>query len=203
MKELYLVRHSAPFVKIKDRGKIPFSEFSKNMILSVDGEKNASRLCDVSELCNVDCVYSSNSSRSIETAKYIATKNNLELIVDDRLNEREFGIKYIDELPVDFNYRQFKDENYKLENGESLNDVNERFYSLLNEVNGERIVFCIHGIMLMSYLKTICDVSFKDDKFRVVFNDKEIMNGIMSNPDIFKVSFDNKKVIDIKRINIL
>lgn len=82
MRELYLVRHSAPFVKIKDIGKIAFSEF-----------------------CNVDCVYSSNSSRSTETAKYITSLNNLELIVDDRLNEREFGIKYIDELPEDFIYK--------------------------------------------------------------------------------------------------
>lgn len=203
MKELYLIRHSAPFVKIKDRGRIPFSEFSKNMILSVEGEKNASKLCNIQELSGVDAVYSSNSSRSIETAKYVAENNNLELIVDNRLNEREFGITYIDELPKNFNYNQFRDENYKLENGESLKEVNERIYNLLNEVTGERIVFCIHGVMLMSYLQTICDVCFKDDKFKVSFNGKEIMNGIMSNPDVFKIVFDNDRVIDIQRINVI
>ena len=64
MKVLYLIRHSAPFVKIKDRGRIPFSEFSKNMILSAEGEKNASKLCNIQELSGVDAVYSSNSSRS-------------------------------------------------------------------------------------------------------------------------------------------
>ena len=58
MKELYLIRHSAPFVKIKDRGRIPFNEFSKNMILSAEGEKNASKLCNIQELSGVDAVLS-------------------------------------------------------------------------------------------------------------------------------------------------
>ena len=98
MKELYLIRHSAPFVKIKDRGRIPFNEFNKNMILSAEGEKNASKLCNIQELSGVDAVYSSNSSRSIETAKYVAENNNLELIVDENYGLVEFCKNTVDNL---------------------------------------------------------------------------------------------------------
>lgn len=46
-------------------------------------------------------IYASNSSRAIETAKYLAESNNLKIKLDKRINERKFGIGYLSELPKD------------------------------------------------------------------------------------------------------
>lgn len=75
MNTIYLIRHSAPFVEIdnyEDYENVSWSEYNKNMILSVVGEENAQKLCNVEELKNINEIYASNSSRAIETAKYLA-----------------------------------------------------------------------------------------------------------------------------------
>ena len=72
------------------------------MILSVDGERKADILSKNSEFKDVDKIYSSNYARTIGTAKYIANSNNICLNVLDSLNEREFGIDFIQELPDNF-----------------------------------------------------------------------------------------------------
>ncbi len=114
MKTIYLIRHSGPFVEIdnySNGNKILWSEFNKNMILSPKGEENAKKLCNVEELKNISEIYSSNSSRAIETAKYLSELNNLKIKLDDRINERDFELK------------QFNDENYKVGYGESQKEV--------------------------------------------------------------------------------
>ena len=64
-----------------------WDEFNKNMILSPLGEENAKKLCNVNELKNIDEIYASNSSRAIETAKYLAETNNIKIKLDERINE--------------------------------------------------------------------------------------------------------------------
>ena len=105
MKTIYLIRHSAPFVEIDnyvDNDNVLWFEFNKNMILSPQGEENAKKLCNVEELKDIDEIYASNSSRAIETAKYLAECNNLKIKLDERINEREFGVDYINDLPENF-----------------------------------------------------------------------------------------------------
>ena len=206
MKIIYLIRHSGPFVEFENSNEIPWDEFNKNMILSVTGEENARKLCDVTSLKNIKNIYSSNSFRAIGTAKYLAEVNDVRLRIDNRINEREFGIEYISDLPENFVINQFKDRNLKYENGESLNDVSKRFDSFIEEIlnNGskENVLF-IHGIVLMNYLSEICSVNFDGEKFNVIFNDKLILDGKMKNPDIYKIVFDdNNKVVDVENIDI-
>ena len=85
MKTIYLIRHSGPFVEIdnySESNNVLWDEFNKNMILSPQGEENAKKLCNVDELKNIDELYSSNSSRAIETAKYLAEVNkNYQMIL--------------------------------------------------------------------------------------------------------------------------
>ena len=104
------------------------------MILSIEGEINAKKLCNIKELNKIDEVYSSNSCRAIGTAKYIAEKNNLKIKIDNRINERKLGINTINDLPKEFQHKSLCDSNLKLESGESLNEVNERFSNFLNEI---------------------------------------------------------------------
>ena len=202
MKTIYLIRHSAPFVEIENyinNDNILWNEFNKNMILSPLGEENAKKLCNVNELKNIDEIYSSNSSRAIETAKYLAETNNIKIKLDERINEREFGVKYIKDLPVDFTKLSFEDKKFKIADGESLFEVDKRFSSFINDLlNGDnnKIVIVMHGIILLSYLKTICNhFEFDGRNFNISYNGKIILDGIPKNPSIYKIEFDDNKNI--------
>ena len=208
MNTIYLIRHSAPFVEIdnyEDYENVSWSEYNKNMILSVVGEENAQKLCNVEELKNINEIYASNSSRAIETAKYLAESNNLKIKLDNRINEREFGVKYIKELPNDFTKISFDDKTFKVNDGESLNNVDHRFKSFIEDLldkDNNKIAIVTHGIILLSYLKTICNhFEFDGRNFDIRFNDNIILKGTPKNPSIYKIKFDdNKNVINVEYV---
>ena len=208
MKTIYLIRHSAPFVEIDnyvDNDNVLWFEFNKNMILSPQGEENAKKLCNVEELKDIDEIYASNSSRAIETAKYLAEYNNLKIKLDERINEREFGVDYINDLPEDFTKISFEDKTFKVNNGESLNDVDNRFKSFIKDLLGKennRIAIVMHGIILLSYLKTICNrFEFDGENFNIKYNDNIVLDGKPKNPSIYKVVFDNnQKIINVEYV---
>ena len=195
-KEIYIIRHCGPFVPLVEKEKVTFEEKSKNMILSVEAEKKMEKISKIKELENIDMIYSSDSSRAIATAKYVANNNNLPIIIDDRLNERKFGITYIDELPENIIVKQFEDENYKLDNGESLKDVINRLEVVLNEIlnnNTKRVLISLHGIGMMCFLKMFCDVKYNGEKFTVKVHEKVIFHEQIKLPEIFKLEFNENK----------
>ena len=159
---IYLIRHSGPFVEFKNAQNLTWDEFNANMTLSVEGEENAKKLCSVKELEDIKNIYSSPSSRAIATAKYIAEQNNTKIALDRRLTERSFGIKYLKDLPENFTLNQFKDKNYKLKNGESLNEVSLRFNSFIKDLikKDKDCILILHGILLLNYLSEISNFTF-------------------------------------------
>ena len=210
MKTIYLIRHSAPFVEIDnyiDNDNVLWSEFNKNMILSPQGEENARKLCNVEELKEINEIYASNSSRAIETAKYLAESNNIRIKLDERINEREFGVEYIKDLPSDFTKLSFEDKNFKVNNGESLNEVDNRLKSFINDLldnDSNKIAIVMHGIILLSYLKTICNhFEFDGRNFNIKYNNNVVLDGTPKNPSIYKIEFDdNKNVVNIGSVNL-
>ena len=208
MKTIYLIRHSAPFVEIDNyvnNDNVLWSEFNKNMILSPKGEENAKKLCNVEELKDINEIYASNSSRAIETAKYLAESNNTRIKLDERINEREFGVQYIKDLPSDFTKLSFEDKNFKVNNGESLNEVDNRLKIFINDLldnNSNKIAIVMHGIILLSYLKTICNYfEFDGRNFNIKYNENIILNGTPKNPSVYKIEFnDNKEVINVEYV---
>ena len=209
MKTIYLIRHSAPFIEIDNYANsdnILWSEFNRNMILSSKGEENAKKLCNIDELKDINEIYSSNSFRAIGTAKYLAESNNLKIKLDDRINEREFGVKYIKDLPNNFTKISFDDKTFKVNNGESLNDVDNRFNSFIGDLldnNSGKIVIVMHGIILLSYLKNICNhFEFDGKNFNIKYNNNLILNGTPKNPSVYKIEFDNnKKILNVNHVN--
>ena len=204
-KIVYLIRHSGPFVEYDNQENMSWYEFNKNMILSPQGEENARKLCNVKELKDIDEIYASNSSRAIETAKYLAEYNNLKIKLDERINEREFGVDYINDLPEDFTKISFEDKTFKVNNGESLNDVDNRFKSFIKDLldkENNRIAIVMHGIILLSYLKTICNhFEFDGENFNIKYNDNIVLDGKPKNPSIYKVVFDsNQKIINVEYV---
>ena len=133
MKTIYVMRHSEPLKPISINNKDSLQIQNEKWGLTINGEKLAKKKSQLNELTNFDMVISSNYVRAISTAKYF-TKDKL--FIDDNFGERKFGINNWNELPEDFGKKQFDDFNYKLPNGESINEVIEREYnSLINILN--------------------------------------------------------------------
>lgn len=206
MKTIYLIRHSAPFVEFEnysDYKNSLWADCNRNMILSSEGEEKAKRLCDLDDMKNLDTLYSADSYRAIGTAKYVAELNNLKIRLDSRINERELGVKKINELPENFTMDSFNNKDLKYGFGESLNEVDGRFVDFINELlksDYEKSALFIHGIILMSFLQNNCDFEFDGHSMKLIFNDKIIYDDKMKNPLIFKIVYDNEKLVSIENV---
>ena len=136
MTTLYLIRHS---VRMK-RDDIetynttqPRIIKEEKIILSSEGEKRAEILSKEVELQNIDVLYTSNCVRTLATAKYMMESQNLKANIDERLDERRVG-KPNDDIYPDWFIRQYMDENYKTDGGESQKDVRKRMDEVINEI---------------------------------------------------------------------
>ena len=208
---VYLIRHSIRFdTNLIDTYNTNQSSLLKNekIVLSVEGEKRAKILSENKELENIDIVYTSNCVRTLQTAKYLLSKQNLRVNIDDRFDERRVGIPNDDKYPNWF-HLQYEDENYKTVGGESRKEVRERFTEAFNEVvsknKGKRIAIFAHGysitFFLMNWIKL---VKLTDDKkFTFEYNGKTIFDKKIDAPEVFKVTLDDENnVIDIENIKI-
>ncbi len=207
MKYIYLIRHSSPFVEIEnynDYKNVLWDEYNKNMILSVEGEEKAKKLCDIKELKNIKNIYSSNSFRAIGTAKYLSELNNTKIKLDDRINERNLGVKYINDLPDDYTKHSFNDKNFKVYDGETLNDVDSRFNDFIKDIlkENDKTILVIHGIILLSFLQNNCEFEYNENKILVKYNNEVIIDGNPKSPGVYKIVYnDDNKIIQISNIN--
>ena len=207
MTVLYLIRHSVR-LSLDDiesyntkQNKLILNE---KIVLSVDGEKRADILSNKDELKGIDVVYTSNCVRTLQTAKYLMEKQNLKANVDDRLDERRTGKPNFLEFP-DWFERQYLDENFKTEGGESQKEVRKRLDEVINEIitkhKDKRIAVFSHGYAITFYLLKYCKlISIKNGKLKYEFNGKIIFDKKINAPEVFKLTFDNDKLIEIKLI---
>ena len=211
MTTIYLIRHSRPFRDLLGEYNSNEQEQIRNEKnpLSGDGELRAKKLSEYNELQDVDIIFSSHYVRAMATAKYIAEKNNIKLNVDCRFGERKFGVKDMSELPKDFFLHQAKDWNYKIGDGESLNEVYARmtqaFKEILNKYRNKKIVVVSHGTALTTLLKKWCAITIDENTelFKYYFKGKEFFNGKWDASELFKLEFDEKNnLIDISNIKI-
>lgn len=208
MTKIYLLRHSQPFRKLLGEYNSSDVEQIRNEKnpLSVDGERLAREMSERKELQNIDVIYSSHYVRAMCTAKYIAENNNIKLNVDERLGERKFGVNDISELPSNFFEEQFRNWNYKLEKGESANEVSKRMNEVLLEIinnnKDKTIAIVSHGTAISAMLKTWCKVLLNEETklVELYFNDKLVFDGNWNCPELFKLEFDNNNLISISNI---
>ncbi len=204
MTTIYLVRHSEPFEIHRGIEDVNESILFSNIKtpLSVNGEKLAEKVSKNNEFDNLDVVWSSNYVRAMSTAKYFAYKNDLKVNVSDKLGERIHGINSWDDLPSDFEDHQFKDENYKIGNGESQKQVRKRLLNfinnLLDEYQDKRILIVGHSTAFSFLLGNWCEINYID---YYKFNNKVFFNGKWNYCETFKLEFDNNKLISIQNIN--
>lgn len=207
MTEIYLIRHSKPLKVNNDNSKDSLQVQNEKKILSIDGEHIAEEIFNMDIFNNIDCIYSSNYTRAIATAKYACIKNNLEINIVDDLGERKFGISSWDEVPTNFEKRQFLDENYKVGDGESQKEVRNRMYlalmKILDENKNKRIVIVSHATAITYLLRKWCDIDIVNDKLKYSYNGKVLLYGNFNYCETFKLKFDdNNNLIDIENIKI-
>ena len=102
MTTIYLIRHSKPLKVNNNSNSDSLQIQNEKSSLSIEGENIAREKLNNEELQNIDIIYSSNYVRAIQTAKYLAERNDLEINIDSELGERKFGIDSWDELPEEF-----------------------------------------------------------------------------------------------------
>lgn len=205
MTTIYLIRHSKPMKVNNTFNSDSLQIQNEKSSLSIEGEQIAQNKLSKKEFDNINILYSSNYVRTIQTAKYLSIKNDIETNVISDLGERRFGIDSWNELPENFERKQFLDENYKLNNGENQKEVRDRMYSvimkILNEYPDKRIAIVSHGTAISYLLKKWCEIDIFDNKLRYSFKNKMIFEGYFNYCETFKLEFDNEnKLINIESI---
>lgn len=207
MTTIYLIRHSKPLKVNNTFNNDSLQIQNEKSSLSIEGEQIAQEKLNKNEFDNIDILFSSNYVRAIQTAKYLSTKDDLEINVISNLGERKFGINSWNELPESFERKQFLDEKYKIGNGESQKEVSNRMYStimkILRENKNKRIAIVSHATAISYLLKKWCDIQVVDDKLKYSFNNNILLNGYFNYCETFKLEFDdNYELISIQNINL-
>ena len=207
IKIVYLIRHSKPLKVNNEFNNDNLQIQNEKSSLSIEGENIAKEKLNNKEFDNIDILFSSNYVRAIQTAKYLSAKNNIEINIISDLGERKFGINSWNELPENFEKKQFLDENYKIGDGESQKEVRDRMYftilEILNKNKNKRIVIVSHGTAISFLLSKWCDIEIKEDKIKYSYNGKVLLHNYFDYCETFKLEFDEKnKLINIQNIKL-
>ena len=198
MKVIYLMRHSESLKPINLENKDSLQLQNEKWSLTKNGEQFASNKSLNNELKNFDIVIASNYVRAIATAKYFTEKD---IYIDENFGERKFGINSWNELPEKFGERQFNDFDYKLENGESLNEVKERQYKSLTKIlensTNKKVLIVGHSTALASLLSIWCEVHITDS---YKFNGKIFFDGNWNYCQCFKLEFDDSNNLRLIKV---
>lgn len=209
MKIIYLVRHSIPLKSnlLFFHDSVNNQEKNEKIPLSIDGEKLASEMSLKFFNGNIDYLWSSSYNRSILTARYISSLNNVDINISSSFNERKLG--KADDIKDDFWIMQLKDENSKTINGESQKEVRDRMLNgitnvLNNALDDTKTVIVTHATAITFLLMNWCelkDVSLKDKRRWLTFNGIDVINDSFNTPEIFKLEFSDDVLMNITRLS--
>lgn len=144
---------------------------------------------------DIKIILSSPYKRAVDTLVDFANKVNLPIITVPDFRERKVDSEWIDDFDS-FARQQWQDFNFKLSNGESLSEVQQRGIAALKKVlenyKNQNIAIGTHGTILSTIIN-FYDKSFGYNEFNEI---KHVM------PWIVKFKFDGDKCIEIEKINI-
>lgn len=180
-----------------------FNEVREKTMLSSKGEELAKKISTLDIFENIEVIYSSHYFGAMNTSKYIADAKDLDIILDSRLGERVVGELGSNEYRF-LKGMQEHDFSYKLNNGESLQEVNLRMKSCIKDIlksDYENVIIVSHNIALLSLFLEWCNKGFNlDDRLILDYQEEVIFDGVFRELDLLKVQFDDNKVISIERL---
>ena len=200
MTTIYFMRHSETLKPENIINNDSLQLQNEKWVLTEKGEIIAKEKSNIKELKDFDFVFSSNYARAIGTAKHFTNNNNVMIV--ELFGERKFGINNWKELPTDFGEKQFKDFDYKLEHGESINEVIQRETMALNEIlnkcKNKKILIVGHSTALAALFSKWCKIEYSGP---YKFNDIEFFDGNWNYCETFKTIFDDdNNLISIENI---
>lgn len=186
MTKVYFVRHARPDFSIQNDLTRPLIKEAID-----DCKKVSNFLLDK----NITKIFSSPYKRSFDTIKDFAETSNLTIDIIDDFRERKIANVWIEDFNS-FAKAQWEDFEYKLSNGESLNEVQLRninaLKNILKENPNENIVIGTHG----TALSTIINHFNKN----FGYNEFERIKNLM--PFIVCITFDCENLIGIEEFTL-
>ncbi|WP_288221742.1 histidine phosphatase family protein [uncultured Clostridium sp.] len=184
MNRVYFVRHAKPDFSVKDELIRP---------LSPEGIDSSKKVKKFLKDKNISRIYSSPYKRSIDTVKELSDFLHLDIEVIEDFRERKICDNWIEDFNG-FCEKQWNDFSYRLNNGESLREVQARnikeLHRILNECKEENIVIGTHGTALSTIINYY-DTNFNYASFYKI---KDIM------PLTVSCEFNGINLKDIKYI---
>lgn len=185
MTEIYFIRHAQSDHSCEDNRTRP---------LTAEGRNDIQKVCNILADIKLDAAISSPYKRSIDTIAKCAEMHNLEIMLDERLRERENG--------KDGNvYRMFQkrwsDFNFCEQGGECLAAVQNRnikaVFDILNNYKNKKIIVGTHGTALSTILNYFDSTYGCDEFLRII----DFM------PYIVKMTFEDMEYISCEEILIV
>jgi len=191
MTTLYFIRHAQP-----ERSADSIYE-DRTYPLSEKGLADRKLATNFLQDKGIDIVLSSPFKRAFDTVAEFAEKNALEIEVIEDFRERKIADKWIgDDIWKTFSKNQWDDFSYKLTDGESITETQQRNIAALQDVLvryvGKTIAIGTHGTALSSI------IHFYDNSYG--YDDFVTMQYLM--PWAVKMVFDGDKCIEITKIDL-
>ena len=173
--KLYVVRHGQT-----DQNVLGLVQGDTESDLTEKGREEAKALQELVESLDIDVVVSSPLRRALDTAKLI-TNNKKEIIIDDRLIERDFGLsegKPVDE-ELTVKYWNFK-LNTDINEVEKVQDlmfrITEFIEDMRNKYDDKKVLVVAHSAILRAIHYAI--------------------SGIPEDGDLLKIEIPNLRIIE-------
>ncbi|MCP4355518.1 MAG: histidine phosphatase family protein [Proteobacteria bacterium] len=179
MKNFYIFRHGETDYNLK---KIAQGQ-------SVDEELNETGLAQAKNLAEklkdkkIEIIYSSPLKRALQTAEIVGSQNNINVVIDDNLKERNFGViegksyDYVQKILMDKN-----DPSFKFEGEESRQEMQNRFLDVLHKLidtEYKNIGISSHGSAIKSLL--------------LYFDDSDDIMLTKQNGEVVHIQYENGK----------
>ena len=183
---VYFIRHAEPNYENHD-------DLTRE--LSEKGLQDCQQLLPFFDKIEIDYFYSSPFKRAIDTIKPLARSRTKSINLIDNFRERKIDNTWIEDFDS-FSKKQWLDKTYKLDKGESLQEVQKRQLEALNDLLkkhlGKTLVIGSHGTAL-STLINYFQPAFDYDQFQAI---KHLF------PFVVAFEFDKQTCLSIRLYNI-
>lgn len=186
MTTVYFIRHAEPDYSNHNDRERPLTQ---------KGKEDRKLITDYLYDKKIDFVFSSPYERAIATVQDFADSFGHSIIQVEEFRERKVDSDWIEDFQK-FSKMQWNDFDYKLSDGESLREVQNRningLLRILRENGDKNIVIGSHGTALSTVIHYF-DPTFGYEEFQEI---QSLM------PWIVKFSFDGEKLIEIEKIDV-
>ena len=178
---LYFVRHAHSTYSSDELGR-PLSE---------RGLVDARKVTEILKGKNIDYVVSSPYKRAIQTVEGIATYIDKGIEIENDFKERKLAAEPVKDFTRAIT-KVWENPSFSWDGGESNIVAQKRgidiFLKILDKYEGKNVVIGTHGnimVLIMNYFDKKFDFHFWQE---------------LDMPDIYRLSFDNNKLIEVNRI---